>query len=74
MPPAGFEPAVPASERPQTYALYPMATGLWEMHAGFMMYLDSCSLSFLQPTITFWMLDVGDVTSANIHVHEVLQF
>ena len=27
MPPAGFEPAIPASERPQTYALDRAATG-----------------------------------------------
>ena len=28
MPPAGFEPAVPASERPQTHALDRAATGI----------------------------------------------
>ena len=27
MPPAGFEPTVPASERPQTHALHRAATG-----------------------------------------------
>jgi len=27
MPPVGFEPTIPASERPQTYALDPAATG-----------------------------------------------
>ena len=27
MPPAGFEPTIPASERPQTLALYSVATG-----------------------------------------------
>jgi hypothetical protein len=28
MPPAGFEPAIPASERPQTHALDRAATGI----------------------------------------------
>jgi hypothetical protein len=28
MPPAGFEPAIPASERPQTHALDVAATGI----------------------------------------------
>jgi hypothetical protein len=28
MPPVGFEPAIPASERPQTHALDPAATGI----------------------------------------------
>jgi hypothetical protein len=28
MPPAGFEPAIPASERPQTHALERTATGV----------------------------------------------
>jgi hypothetical protein len=28
MPPAGFEPAIPASERPQTHALDSAATGI----------------------------------------------
>ena len=28
MPPAGFEPATPAGERPQTYALDRSATGI----------------------------------------------
>ena len=28
MPPAEFEPAIPASERPQTHALYREATGI----------------------------------------------
>jgi len=28
MPPAGFEPAIPASERPQTHALNCAATGI----------------------------------------------
>ena len=28
MPPAGFEPAIPASERPQTHALDHAATGI----------------------------------------------
>jgi hypothetical protein len=28
MPPAGVEIAIPASERPQTYALEPAATGI----------------------------------------------
>jgi hypothetical protein len=28
MPPAGFEPAIPASERPRTYALQRAATGI----------------------------------------------
>jgi hypothetical protein len=28
MPPAGFEPAIPASERPQTHALDCAATGI----------------------------------------------
>jgi hypothetical protein len=28
MPPAGFEPAIPAGERPQTYALDRAATGI----------------------------------------------
>ena len=28
MPPAGFEPAIPASERPQTHALDRVATGI----------------------------------------------
>jgi hypothetical protein len=28
IPPAGFEPAIPESERPQTHALYPAATGI----------------------------------------------
>ena len=28
MPPAGFEPAIPASERPQTHALDRTATGI----------------------------------------------
>jgi len=30
MPPAGFEPAIPASERPQTHALSPR--GYWDGH------------------------------------------
>jgi len=30
MPPVGFEPAIPASERPQTYALDRAATGTGE--------------------------------------------
>ena len=35
MPPAGFEPAVPASEQPQTHALDGAATGIglyFQMH------------------------------------------
>jgi hypothetical protein len=28
MPPAGFEPTIPASERPQTHALDGVATGI----------------------------------------------
>jgi hypothetical protein len=28
MPPVGFEPAIPKSERPQTYALYRATTGI----------------------------------------------
>jgi len=28
MPPAGFKPTIPASERPQTHALYRAATGI----------------------------------------------
>ena len=28
MPPAGFKPAIPASEQPQTYALDHVATGI----------------------------------------------
>jgi hypothetical protein len=36
MPPAGFEPAIPASERSQTYALDPAATGIGEKE----IYLD----------------------------------
>jgi hypothetical protein len=28
MPPAGFEPVIPASERPQTHGLYRAATGI----------------------------------------------
>jgi hypothetical protein len=32
MPPAGFEPAVPASERPQTHALDGAANGLGRLY------------------------------------------
>ena len=32
MPPAGFEPAIPASEQPQTYALDRAATGLGKLY------------------------------------------
>jgi hypothetical protein len=28
MPPVGFEPAIPASERPQTHVLEPATTGI----------------------------------------------
>jgi hypothetical protein len=31
MPPAGFEPTIPAGERPQNHALHGAATGIGEM-------------------------------------------
>jgi hypothetical protein len=35
MPSAGFEPAIPVSERPQTHALDHTATGIGEVFYGF---------------------------------------
>jgi hypothetical protein len=34
MPPAGFEPTIPASERPQTHALDRVATGVGSLPKG----------------------------------------
>ena len=34
MPPAGFEPAIPASERPQTHALDRAASGIGKIPVG----------------------------------------
>ena len=39
MPPAGFEPAIPASERPQTYALDRAPTGIGHMKIYFLNHL-----------------------------------
>ena len=41
MPPAGFEPAIPASERPQTHALDRVATGISPLNTGTSKYLLS---------------------------------
>ena len=38
MPPAGFEPAIPASERPQTYALDRAATGVGKLDIVYIVY------------------------------------
>ena len=66
MPPAGFEPAIPTTERPQTHALYRAATGIFKdnMHLKFL-FLDSS-----------WNLDPGvfDGLSAWVTVCVVLCF
>jgi hypothetical protein len=38
MPPAGFEPAIPSSERPQMHALDPAATGLGKLNIAIIKY------------------------------------
>jgi hypothetical protein len=44
MPPVGFEPTIPASTRPQTYALDRPATGIGNIVAGgkkFAVYIET---------------------------------
>jgi hypothetical protein len=47
MPSAGFEPAIPATKRPQTYALDSAATGIGGYVASCLNYLSSYKLSIL---------------------------
>ena len=42
MPSAGFEPSIPASERPQTYALDPAATEILSIFTYLKQFTSSC--------------------------------
>jgi hypothetical protein len=57
MPPAGFEPAIPVSERPQTHALNRAATGI-----GIMSYLP------LSISNSSWCLDI---VGGNVYLIEL---
>ena len=46
MTPAGFEPAIPACERPQTHALDRAATGIGTQNISFLTYQEEISLDF----------------------------
>ena len=51
MPPAGFEPAIPADERLQTHALNRSATGIGEVQDYFTNHVVKYALSVSVPTV-----------------------
>jgi hypothetical protein len=50
VPPAGFEPAIPGSERPQTHALDRVATGICRLLIE--------TLNFYTPSLKFWKVTI----------------
>jgi hypothetical protein len=72
MPPVGFEPAIPASDRPQTYALDRAATGIGKVKScnALLRVLPVCIRIYLKAVPRYKFLNLDTCQPGTLYVSE----